>query len=149
MHDRVCALGSLHACMRAVRGASGCGSARGLPLLTIAVGLTPWRVWAAGCKVVVAESYARIFFRNSISTGELYPCETPERLCDTFETGEEVEVDMEADTITRCSTGAAPQAPPPPWFMPPAFVHKCMLCTQHAAHAWPRHLNLASQPQCG
>ena len=73
----------------------------------------------AGCRVVVAESYARIFFRNSISTGELYPCESQERLCEIFETGEEVEVDMEADKITRISTGApppshlhAPSAPP-------------------------------------
>lgn len=62
--------------------------------------------WLAGCLAVVAESYARIFFRNSISTGELYPCEARQRLCDVFETGDEVELDMEADKITRLSTGA-------------------------------------------
>ena len=63
----------------------------------------------AGCKVVVAQSYARIFFRNCVSTcvlclgqglhppllaandsacrGEIYPCETDERLCDALQTG--------------------------------------------------------------
>eukprot|EP00892_Ulva_mutabilis_P009586 jgi/Ulvmu1/69/UM001_0072.1 len=74
----------------------GCGSSREH---------APVSMGAAGCKVVVAESYARIFFRNSISTGELYPCETVQRLCDVFETGDEVEVDMEGNKITRLSTG--------------------------------------------
>jgi 3-isopropylmalate/(R)-2-methylmalate dehydratase small subunit len=59
----------------------------------------------AGCKVVVAESYARIFFRNSISTGELYPCETPDRICENFKTGEEVEVDMEENVIRKVASG--------------------------------------------
>jgi hypothetical protein len=36
---------------------------------------------------VVAESYARIFFRNCIATGELYPVETEVRLCEAFKTG--------------------------------------------------------------
>jgi 3-isopropylmalate/(R)-2-methylmalate dehydratase small subunit len=40
-----------------------------------------------GSQVVVAESYARIFFRNCISTGELYPVETDARLCDELKTG--------------------------------------------------------------
>lgn len=37
--------------------------------------------------MVVAESYARIFFRNCMSTGELYPVETDLRLCDELKTG--------------------------------------------------------------
>jgi 3-isopropylmalate dehydratase small subunit len=37
--------------------------------------------------VVVAESYARIFFRNCMSTGELYPVETDMRVCDELKTG--------------------------------------------------------------
>src|SRR5476651_1335258 len=45
----------------------GCGSSR--EHAPIAMG-------AAGCEVVVAESFARIFFRNSIATGELYPYES-------------------------------------------------------------------------
>jgi hypothetical protein len=41
----------------------------------------------AGSQVVVAESYARIFFRNCMSTGELYPVETDLRVCDELKTG--------------------------------------------------------------
>lgn len=41
----------------------------------------------AGGQVVVAESYARIFFRNCMSTGELYPVETDVRLCEELNTG--------------------------------------------------------------
>src|SRR5580698_4018988 len=51
----------------------GCGSSR--EHAPIAIG-------AAGCHVVVAESFARIFFRNSVATGELYPCDCVDRLCD-------------------------------------------------------------------
>lgn len=54
---------------------------------------------------MVAESYARIFFRNCISTGELYPCDTPVPIADKFTTGEEVEVDMEDNKITKLATG--------------------------------------------
>lgn len=48
------------------------------------------RIQPAGTKVVVAETYARIFFRNCISTGEMYPVETDVRLCDVITTGQEV-----------------------------------------------------------
>ena len=58
-----------------------------------------------GCRVVVAETYARIFFRNCIATGELYPCEVPERIVEKFETGEEAEVDMEKNVLTRLRDG--------------------------------------------
>ncbi len=72
----------------------GCGSSR--EHAPIALG-------AAGCKAVIAQSYARIFFRNSVATGEIYPLESEERLCEVFRTGEEVEVDMNNNTITRFS----------------------------------------------
>jgi len=74
----------------------GCGSSR--EHAPIALG-------AAGCRVVVAESYARIFFRNCIATGELYPCETDERLCDQIKTGHTVTVDLDAETVRNESTG--------------------------------------------
>jgi 3-isopropylmalate/(R)-2-methylmalate dehydratase small subunit len=74
----------------------GCGSSREH---------APVAMGAAGCTVVVAQSYARIFFRNCVATGECYPAETAERLCDALATGEEVEVDMEADVLTQLSTG--------------------------------------------
>ncbi len=50
----------------------------------------PIALGASGNRVVIAESFARIFFRNCIATGELYPYETAERLVDTFSTGDEV-----------------------------------------------------------
>jgi 3-isopropylmalate/(R)-2-methylmalate dehydratase small subunit len=74
----------------------GCGSSREH---------APVAMGAAGAKAVVAESYARIFFRNCVATGELYPCETEARLCDVLTTGDEVEVDLENDTLTVLATG--------------------------------------------
>ena len=69
----------------------GCGSSR--EHAPIALG-------AAGVAAVVAESYARIFFRNSIATGELYPYESRERLIDICRTGDVVTLDFDNDTIT-------------------------------------------------
>jgi 3-isopropylmalate/(R)-2-methylmalate dehydratase small subunit len=74
----------------------GCGSSR--EHAPIALG-------SAGCRVVLAESFARIFFRNSIATGELYPCELTERLCDSLKTGDVVRVDLDAATVTVESSG--------------------------------------------
>ena len=74
----------------------GCGSSR--EHAPIALG-------AAGAKAVVAESYARIFFRNSVATGEIYPLESEDRLCDCFKTGDEAEINMANNTITRLSDG--------------------------------------------
>jgi len=51
--------------------------------------------------VVLAEGFARIFFRNSVATGELYPCELTERLCEIIETGDEATVDLDAATVTH------------------------------------------------
>jgi 3-isopropylmalate/(R)-2-methylmalate dehydratase small subunit len=70
----------------------GCGSSR--EHAPIALG-------SAGCRVVLAESFARIFFRNSVATGELYPCELSERLCESIETGDEATVDLDAATVTH------------------------------------------------
>jgi len=81
----------------------GCGSSR--EHAPIALG-------SAGCKVVVAESFARIFFRNSVATGELYPCESTDRLCDALKTGDVVTVDLDAGTVTVQSTGKVYQLKP-------------------------------------
>jgi 3-isopropylmalate/(R)-2-methylmalate dehydratase small subunit len=74
----------------------GCGSSR--EHAPIAIG-------SANCHVVLAESFARIFFRNCVSTGELYPCEMTERLCDVLKTGDVVTVDLDAATVTAQATG--------------------------------------------
>ncbi len=50
----------------------------------------PIALGASGTRIVIAESFARIFFRNCIATGELYPYEAAERLVDVFSTGDEV-----------------------------------------------------------
>jgi len=76
----------------------GCGSSR--EHAPIALG-------AAGCKVVLAESFARIFFRNSVATGELYPCECVDRLCEIVKTGDVVTVDLDAGSVTVKSTAKA------------------------------------------
>jgi 3-isopropylmalate/(R)-2-methylmalate dehydratase small subunit len=70
----------------------GCGSSR--EHAPIALG-------AAGVRAVVAESYARIFFRNAVATGELYPLETGERLCDRMVTGDTVEIDLAAASLSH------------------------------------------------
>jgi 3-isopropylmalate/(R)-2-methylmalate dehydratase small subunit len=74
----------------------GCGSSR--EHAPIALG-------SAKGRIILAESFARIFFRNSVATGELYPCEIMERLCDTLKTGDEVTVDLDAATVTVKNTG--------------------------------------------
>jgi 3-isopropylmalate/(R)-2-methylmalate dehydratase small subunit len=74
----------------------GCGSSR--EHAPIALG-------SAKGRIILAESFARIFFRNSVATGELYPCEMTERLCDTLKTGDVVTVDLDAATVTVQATG--------------------------------------------
>ena len=74
----------------------GCGSSR--EHAPIAMG-------SAECRVVLAESFARIFFRNCVATGELYPCELTERLCDVLKTGDVVEVDLDQASVKVEATG--------------------------------------------
>jgi len=74
----------------------GCGSSR--EHAPIAMG-------SANCEIVLAESFARIFFRNCVATGELYPCECADRLCDILKTGDVVTVDLDAATVTVKETG--------------------------------------------
>lgn len=74
----------------------GCGSSR--EHAPIALG-------SANCKIVLAEGFARIFFRNCVATGEVYPCEIPERLCDKLKTGDEISVNLEEASITIKATG--------------------------------------------
>jgi 3-isopropylmalate/(R)-2-methylmalate dehydratase small subunit len=68
----------------------GCGSSR--EHAPIALG-------AAGVEAVIAESYARIFFRNSVATGELYPYESRDRLIDVCRTGDVATLDFDTDTF--------------------------------------------------
>lgn len=74
----------------------GCGSSREHAPLAIA---------EAGAKVVVAQFYARIFFRNCVNGGYLLPCESVDRLVDEIKTGDEVTVDIDAGKITNHASG--------------------------------------------
>jgi 3-isopropylmalate/(R)-2-methylmalate dehydratase small subunit len=76
----------------------GCGSSR--EHAPIALG-------ASGVKAVVALSYARIFFRNCAATGELYPWESSDRLCDLFETGQDVSIDFQNNQLFNHTLGQA------------------------------------------
>jgi 3-isopropylmalate/(R)-2-methylmalate dehydratase small subunit len=81
----------------------GCGSSR--EHAPIALG-------AAGVRAVVAESYARIFFRNCVATGELYPVESSERLTDAFRTGDEGVLDLAASTLHNRRTAVTYRVKP-------------------------------------
>ncbi|MFA3783628.1 3-isopropylmalate dehydratase [Melioribacteraceae bacterium 4301-Me] len=63
----------------------GCGSSREH---------APFALQKAGVKAVVAESYARIFYRNSVDGGFIIPLECNERLNDKIKTGDVVEINL-------------------------------------------------------
>jgi 3-isopropylmalate/(R)-2-methylmalate dehydratase small subunit len=69
----------------------GCGSSR--EHAVIALG-------AAGVQAVVARSFARIFFRNCVSTGQLLPVTVASRVCERIRTGDVVEIDLARRAIT-------------------------------------------------
>lgn len=55
----------------------------------------PLAMAEAGVKCVIAEFYARIFFRNSVNGGYLVPLESEDRLVDKVHTGDELEVHLD------------------------------------------------------
>jgi 3-isopropylmalate/(R)-2-methylmalate dehydratase small subunit len=61
----------------------GCGSSREH---------APYALKKAGVVAVVATSYARIFYRNSVNGGYLVPATSQEDLSKIFRTGDEVEI---------------------------------------------------------
>ncbi|KZM50528.1 3-isopropylmalate dehydratase [Labrenzia sp. OB1] len=79
----------------------GCGSSREQ---------APVALKAAGIKVVLASSFARIFFRNAINIG------LPIMECDTssISDGDRIDFDIGTGTVTNVTTGAVIQAKPLP-----------------------------------
>jgi 3-isopropylmalate/(R)-2-methylmalate dehydratase small subunit len=61
----------------------------------------PLALAEAGVKCVIAEFYARIFFRNSINGGYLLPLECKQRLVEKVRTGDELSVDLNKLTVTN------------------------------------------------
>ena len=58
----------------------------------------------AGAKAVIAESYARIFYRNSVDGGFLIPYESFGKINDKIKTFDELEIDLGKNIVTKLST---------------------------------------------
>ena len=74
----------------------GCGSSREH---------APVALQIAGVEAVIAESYARIFYRNSVDGGFFIPFETPIRLIDQIATSDELRLDITSATLLNISSG--------------------------------------------
>lgn len=81
----------------------GCGSSREH---------APVALVGAGIPVVIAHSFARIFYRNAFNMG-LIPIEVGDAVAD-FHENDQVEVDMGAGSITNKTTGKTAVFPPLP-----------------------------------
>ena len=84
----------------------GCGSSREH---------APLAIKTAGVSCVIAKTFARIFYRNSINIG-LPILQCPEAV-DGISAGDEVEVDTASGKITNVNTSKSYQAMPFPEFM--------------------------------
>src|SRR2546429_7648772 len=73
----------------------GCGSSREHAPIALA---------AAGIQAVVAEFYARIFYRNAVNGGYLIPVESKKRLIDEVCTGDELTIDLPKRVLTNTTT---------------------------------------------
>ncbi len=83
----------------------GCGSSREH---------SPVAIKAAGISAVIAKSFARIFFRNSINIGlPLFVCEDADKIND----GDDIEVNAKTGEILDKTKGIALEAKPLPEFM--------------------------------
>jgi len=74
----------------------GCGSSREHAPVALA---------AAGIEFVIAEFYARIFYRNCINGAFLVPLECHARLIETICTGDKLSIDLTALKLTNETTG--------------------------------------------
>lgn len=81
----------------------GCGSSREH---------APVAIIGAGIPVVIAHSFARIFYRNAFNMG-LVPIEVGDAFVE-FKEGDEVEVDMQNGRISNKSSGREVEFPPLP-----------------------------------
>lgn len=84
----------------------GCGSSREH---------APLCLKTAGVKCVIAKSFARIFYRNSINIG--FPIMECEEAADKIEKDDEVEVDFSTGVITNKTKNETYQSQPFPEFL--------------------------------
>ena len=94
----------------------GCGSSREH---------APVAIKAAGISVVIAKSFARIFYRNSINIG-LPIMECPEAV-DAISAGDTVSVDFDTGVITDETNGKVFHAEPFPPFIQKIIAHGGLL----------------------
>ena len=73
----------------------GCGSSREH---------APACMEIAGVRAVIAESYARIFYRNSVDGGFFIPFESVARMVEEIKTGDTLVIDLNASTLTNSSS---------------------------------------------
>lgn len=76
----------------------GCGSSREH---------APFAMQVAGCKAVIASTYARIFYRNAVDGGFLVPFESFDDVSHQFRTYDEVEIDTELNIVRNLTTGVS------------------------------------------
>ena len=84
----------------------GCGSSREH---------APIAIKGCGVSIVIAKSFARIFYRNALNIG-LYILECPDAV-DGINQGDEVSVDVDTGVITNVTSGATYKAQPFPKFI--------------------------------
>ena len=84
----------------------GCGSSREH---------APIAIKAAGVSCVIAETFARIFYRNAINIG--LPILECDAAAQEIQAGDEVEVDFDTGVITDVTTGKTYKAQPFPPFI--------------------------------
>ncbi|HKV86985.1 MAG TPA: 3-isopropylmalate dehydratase small subunit [Candidatus Dormibacteraeota bacterium] len=84
----------------------GCGSSREI---------APVAIRGAGVSLVVADSFARIFFRNAINMG--YPILQSPQAAEGVEDGDELEVDLEHGIVRNFTKGDEYRCEPFPAFM--------------------------------
>src|SRR5438105_11036250 len=65
--------------------------------------IAPVAIRGAGISLVIADSYARIFFRNAINMG--YPILQSPQASEAVQEGDELEVDLEEGTVRNFTRG--------------------------------------------
>ncbi len=84
----------------------GCGSSREI---------APVAIRGAGVAAVIADSFARIYFRNSINLA--FPALQSPAAAEAIKTGDELEIDLEEGLIRNFTQGDEYRAEPYPPFM--------------------------------
>jgi 3-isopropylmalate/(R)-2-methylmalate dehydratase small subunit len=87
----------------------GCGSSREH---------APFALQRAGVKAIVAESFARIFYRNAVDGGFVIPLECSVPLSSVFTTGTNTEIDLNSYELKNLDSGETYELKPPGDILP-------------------------------